>query len=138
MPMVSVIIPLYNGAAYIERSIRSVLNQTFQEFEIIVVDDGSKDGTARIAEAYSDKYPDSFKLVSKENGGHGSAINLAARIARGRYFRVVDSDDWVLTENLHEYAELLNNASADAIITNFHTVNAVTGKKIPIKQFKVN
>ena len=134
---VTFIVPAYNSEKYLDKCLSSFVCDTLSAMEIIVVDDGSKDGTARIAEAYADKYPDSFKLVSKKNGGHGSAINLAARIVRGRYFRVVDSDDWVLTENLHEYAELLNNASADAVITNFHTVNAVTGKKTPIKHGRV-
>lgn len=131
---ITFIVPAYNSEEYLDRCLASLAcEEILIAMEIIVVDDGSKDDTARIAALYTDKYPDSFKLVSKENGGHGSAINLAVRMARGRYFRVVDSDDWVLTENLREYVNLLNAASADVVITNFHTINACTGKKTPIK-----
>lgn len=131
--VVTFIVPAYNSEKYLDKCLSSFLcPKALDEIEIIVVNDGSQDGTARIAEAYVAQYPDSFVLINKENGGHGSGVNIAAQRARGRYLRVVDSDDWVQTENLREYVESLRNASADAVVTNFHKVDAVTGRKIPI------
>lgn len=63
--------------------------------EILIVDDGSKDDTAAIADEYAEKYPTIVKAIHQENGGHGEAVNAGIRNATGLYFKVVDSDDWV-------------------------------------------
>ncbi len=95
MKILSVAIPCYNSAAYMEKCIKSLLIGG-KDVEIIIVDDGSnKDNTAQIADAYAAKYPDMVKAVHKENGGHGDAVNCGLANATGRYFKVVDSDDWV-------------------------------------------
>ena len=101
--MVSVIIPLYNGAAYIERSIRSVLNQTFQEFEIIVVDDGSTDdGSQRVA---TFNLP-SIRLVRQPNGGVSTARNTGIREARYGLVAFLDADDEWMPDHLETIIRL--------------------------------
>lgn len=101
--MVSVIIPLYNGAAYIERSIRSVLNQTFQEFEIIVVDDGSTDdGPQRVA---TFNLP-SIRLVRQPNGGVSTARNTGIREARYGLVAFLDADDEWMPDHLETIIRL--------------------------------
>ena len=88
--MVSVIIPLYNGAAYIERSIHSVLNQTFQEFEIVVVDDGSTDDGPQRVTAFHLPH---IRLIRKANGGVSAARNTGIREARYGLIAFLDADD---------------------------------------------
>lgn len=84
-----------------------------------MVDDGSTDDTARIADAYHEKYPDTVKVVHKENGGHGSGINAGLRAATGKYFKVVDADDWVDHEALERLLDYI--ASFDATAANADT-----------------
>lgn len=99
MKYISFAIPSYNSEAYMERAVESILKGG-EEVEIIIVNDGSSDRTSEIAHNYAKKYPDIIKAVDKENGGHGDAVNTGLRHATGKYFKVVDSDDWVDEEAL--------------------------------------
>ena len=103
----SVIMPLYNKGAYVEKAIRSVLEQTYPHYELIVVNDGSKDNTQQIAEGYVARFPRIFRLINKENGGHGSAVNAGLAVATGQFFKVVDSDDWVNEKALQAVLDTL-------------------------------
>ena len=95
MKILSFAIPCYNSAEYMEKCIKSVLTGG-EDVEIIIVDDGSsKDNTAKIADKYAEKFPTIVKAVHQENGGHGQAVNTGLLNATGKYFKVVDSDDWV-------------------------------------------
>ena len=94
------------------------------EVEIIIVDDGSKDGTGAIADEYAQKYPTIVKAIHQENGGHGAAVNTGIRNATGLYFKVVDSDDWVSISAYKEILKTLNQLaggrpSVDMLISNF-------------------
>ncbi|WP_321571984.1 glycosyltransferase family A protein, partial [Parabacteroides goldsteinii] len=91
MKYISFAIPSYNSEDYISRAIESILPGG-EDVEIIIVNDGSKDGTLKIAKEYKEKYPDIIKVVDKENGGHGDAVNFGLANATGKYFKVVDSD----------------------------------------------
>lgn len=92
--LISFAIPCYNSQEYMAHAIESILPGG-DEVEIIVVNDGSKDDTSKIGHEYADKYPNIVKVVDKENGGHGDAVNYGLENAAGKYFKVVDSDDWV-------------------------------------------
>lgn len=92
---ISIIIPAYNTEQYIGTCLESILKQTLEEIEIIIVDDGSVDGTLHVLEQYQDKYPTKIKVIHKENGGQASARNMALSYAKGEYLGFVDSDDWV-------------------------------------------
>ncbi len=103
MKLLSIAIPCYNSQDYMKNCVESLLPGG-DEVEIIIVDDGSKDNTAAIADEYAARYPGIVKAVHQENGGHGEAVNTGLRNATGLYFKVVDSDDWV---NLEAYREIL-------------------------------
>ena len=94
MKLLSIAIPCYNSQDYMENCIESLLVGG-EEVEILIVDDGSSDRTAEIADDYARKYPTIVKAIHQENGGHGEAVNAGIRNATGLYFKVVDSDDWV-------------------------------------------
>lgn len=112
MKYISFAIPCYNSEAYMSHAIESILPGG-EEIEIIIVNDGSKDRTSEIAHEYQEKYPDIVKVVDKENGGHGDAVNSGLSRATGKYFKVVDSDDWVDEEALHKILQLLRNLEED-------------------------
>lgn len=119
MKVLSLVIPMYNTELYIERCLDSILYNTsvVDLLDIIVVDDGGSDGALTIAETYQKLYPDSVMVVKKENGGHGSAVNAGFSKARGKYFRVVDSDDWVDIDNFADYVNRLKKETADIVVT---------------------
>jgi len=123
MKLLSVVIPCYNSQDYMKICIDSLLPGR-EEVELIIVNDGSVDGTAAIADDYARKYPGIVKVVHQQNGGHGEAVNTGIRHATGLYFKVVDSDDWVDTRaydkvlrTLRGFAE--QNRSVDLLISNF-------------------
>ena len=91
MKLLSIAIPSYNSEGYLAGCIESLLPGG-EDVEILVIDDGSRDNTAAIADEYAAKYPTIGKAVHKENGGHGSAVNAGIDHATGLYFKVVDSD----------------------------------------------
>ncbi|MBO6046489.1 MAG: glycosyltransferase family 2 protein [Erysipelotrichaceae bacterium] len=93
MKTLTVAIPCYNSEAYMDKAIESILICR-DDVEILIVDDGSKDRTAEIGDAYAEKYPDTIRCIHQENGGHGEAVNTGIKNATGRYFKVLDSDDW--------------------------------------------
>ena len=94
MKLLSIAIPCYNSEAYMEKCIQSLLPGG-DEVEILVIDDGSKDRTAEIADEYQEKYPNIVRAIHQPNLGHGGAVNTGIHNAQGLYFKVVDSDDWV-------------------------------------------
>ncbi|HMF56232.1 MAG TPA: glycosyltransferase family A protein [Pyrinomonadaceae bacterium] len=107
---VSVIIPLYNKAGYVLRALRSISAQTFTEFEVIVVDDGSTDDGARVVAEYEDAR---VRLVSQTNAGPGAARNRGAAEARGEFLAFLDADDEWLPEYLEESLKLLEAYGAE-------------------------
>ena len=106
MKYISFAIPCYNSAAYMDRAVESILKGG-EDVEIIIVNDGSKDDTSKIAHEYEEKYPTIVRAVDKENGGHGDAVNAGLDHAEGKYFKVVDSDDWVDEEALYKILDVL-------------------------------
>lgn len=123
MKLLSVTIPCYNSQEYMRKCIESLLPGG-EDVELLVVDDGSTDDTGRIADEYERSYPGIVKAIHKENGGHGSAVNVGLSQAGGLFFKVVDSDDWV-KESAYEAVlctlrELAGGDRAlDMLISNF-------------------
>ncbi len=123
MKLISFVIPSYNSQDYLKVAVDSLLIGK-SDVEIIIVNDGSKDQTLVIANAYQKNYPDIIKVIDKENGGHGSTINAGLKIATGQYFKVIDSDDWVDQTSLIKLIEKIKemnllNQEPDLYITNF-------------------
>lgn len=94
MKYITFTVPCYNSAAYMRKCIDSLL-PAGEDAEIIIVNDGSKDDTGKIADEYAQKYPSIVRVIHQENGGHGEGVNQGMRNATGLYFKVVDSDDWL-------------------------------------------
>lgn len=99
-----------------------------EKLEIVVVNDGSTDSTAEIAQAYCLKYPQTVRLISQENKGHGGALNTGCAAAQGKYLKVIDADDWVETANLSAFIRLLEQCSSDIVLTHHRTVDISTGE----------
>lgn len=123
MKLISFGIPCYNSYEYMGKCIESLLIGG-EDVEIIIVDDGSTDKTAEIADAYAKKYPTICKAVHQENGGHGEAVNTGLRNATGLYYKVVDSDDWVDKDAYLQVLETLKNlvnagTPVDMLLTNY-------------------
>ena len=123
MKLLSVAIPCYNSQDYMGNAIKSLL-EAGEDIDIIVVDDGSTDDTALIADKYAEKYPDIIRVVHKPNGGHGSAVNAGIENAQGLYFKVLDSDDRLDPVVLGEVMDTLKfyskeEAPLDMLVTNF-------------------
>ena len=112
MKYISFAIPCYNSEAYMAKAIESILPGG-DDVEILIVNDGSKDRTSEIGKEYEEKYPGIVKLVNKENGGHGDAVNSGLLHATGKYFKVVDSDDWVDYDSLMKILEVLKGFEKD-------------------------
>ena len=110
-PSVSVVIPVYNGENYLRLAIESVLHQTFQDFEIIVIDDGSKDCTPDVVQSFSDR----VRYVRQENAGVAAAVNHGIRLARGRYFAWLSHDDLWAPEKLSAQLQALQRVDGPAV-----------------------
>ena len=120
MPMVSVIIPLYNVEEYLRQCLDSVVCQTLSNIEIICVDDGSPDRSAEIAAEYVEKYPN-VKLIRKENGGLSSARNAGLEAAQGDYVFFLDSDDKITQEALGVMKQVMRRENPHVIAFNFYS-----------------
>ena len=123
MKILTFAVPCYNSEAYMEKCIDSLLVGG-EDVEILIVNDGSKDRTAEIADAYAKKYPTIVRAIHQENKGHGGAVNAGLANATGLYFKVVDSDDWVNEEAYRKILGILEEAvrgdkTLDMLISNY-------------------
>ncbi len=112
MPLVSIVIPVYNGSNYMKEAIDSALAQTYKNIEIIVVNDGSTDNTDEIAQSYGNK----IRYFQKENGGVASALNLAIQKAKGEYISWLSHDDLYLPNKISAQIKLLNTLNDEKVI----------------------
>lgn len=119
--VLTISVAAYNAAGDLPRCLDSMLQtEVADKLEIIVVNDGSKDDTADVARNYVNQYPDIVKLVDKENGGHGSTINASIPLATGRYYKIVDSDDWVDKKGMEDLVAALETAEADLVLNPYY------------------
>lgn len=134
--IISFIIPSYNVEKYLSTALDSFLaGDVLDKIEVLIVNDGSKDSTAAVANEYVEKYPETYRLINKQNGGHGSAINAGADAANGKFLKVIDADDWVVTDNLKELIKKLEVCEADVFLTPYHTVDMETGEKTVFRMY---
>lgn len=120
--LISVIIPIYNVEKYLKRCVDSVLNQTYNNLEIVLVDDGSPDNSGKICDDYA-KSDSRIKVVHKKNGGLSSARNAGLDIATGEYVSFIDSDDWVEKDLYKVLTDIANENDVDIIISQFKSGN---------------
>lgn len=118
MKALSIVIPVYNTAQYLPRCLDSVLvAEALPYVELIAVNDGSTDRSADVLRDYQARYPENVVFVDKENGGHGSAVNAGLAAATGKYFRVLDSDDWLDSACFVKFLRALAHCDEDLIVT---------------------
>ncbi len=127
MKYITFAVPSYNSEEYMEHCINTLLTGG-EDVEIIIVNDGSKDRTGEIANLYQKKYPTIVKAVNKENGGHGSGVNKGLELAKGLYYKVVDSDDWVDEDALKRVLETIKELEKEKKLVDMMVVNYVYEK----------
>ena len=132
MKLLSVIIPAYNMEAYLPQCVESIIRTTSRTaLEIIIVNDGSEDKTLRIAQQYADKYPNTVRVVDKENGNYGSTINAALPIVDGEYVKILDADDKFEGSLLAEYLTSLQRVrGVDMFVTPFIEAGKYRERKV--------
>ena len=135
--LLTVCVPAYNVEKYLDRCLYTLIDHDMSPYmEVLVIDDGSADHTAQIGHEYERRYPGVVRVISKENGGHGSTINTAVQEAKGLYFRTVDGDDWVdsyqLSDLLHSILD--GKITSDVVSSNYHEINIETAQMTPIMQ----
>lgn len=122
LPKVSIIVPVYNVEKYLDRCIQSLLKQTLQEIEIILVDDESPDSCPQMCDKYA-IYDSRIKVIHKKNEGLGMACNSGLKIATGDYIAFCDSDDWVSPATYETLYSTAINTNADAVYSGIQTIN---------------
>ena len=123
--LLTVSIAAYNMEAYLHQALDSLIDErVIDELEVFVVDDGSTDRTLEIAQEYAAKYPGSIFAVHKENGGYGTTVNYSIAHATGKYFKLLDGDDWFDTEELVKLVTVLRRLDDDVVYTSYRIAYA--------------
>ena len=125
---ISVIVPVYNVEKYLPRCVDSILSQTYENLEILLVDDGAKDSSGRICDEYAGKDP-RVRVIHKENGGLSSARNAGIDAATGEYLAFVDSDDWIEPETYAHMLKLMEKYGAKLVCAGRYDVDGATGER---------
>lgn len=131
MPKVSVIMPVYNVENYLEQCLDCVINQTFKDIEIILVDDGSTDSSLKICKEYAQK-DNRIKIIEQQNQGAGAARNKGLEIATGDYLSILDSDDYFEPDMLEKLYNKITSDDADIVICRCRSIDSVTGEIKPM------
>lgn len=117
-PLISVVVPVYNAEKYLVKCLDSIINQTYKNIEIILVNDGSSDGSLKIINSYKKKYQDKIVVINKKNEGQGVARNEGIKISKGEYLTFVDSDDYIDKNMIFDMLNMAINLNADIVYTN--------------------
>ena len=128
-PMVSIIVPVYNGEKSIERCLRSIQNQSYTNIEVIVFNDGSTDHTEKVIKKYVEEDA-RFHYIKKDNTGVSDSRNIGMASAKGEYFQFVDGDDWLVKRATEEFVRTAQLYDCDMVISDFYRV---CGRKIMVK-----
>ena len=118
--LLTISIAAYNAESYIRKTLDSlIISEGMEKLEVFIIDDGGSDRTLEIAKEYQKKYPDTFIPVHKENGGYGTTVNYSIEHATGKYFKLLDGDDWFNTDNFEQLLKILQEEESDVIVTNY-------------------
>jgi glycosyltransferase involved in cell wall biosynthesis len=132
--LISIVIPTYNMERYLAKCLNTLVisEENMKFLEVLVINDGSKDASSRIAHEFEDKYPATFRVIDKENGNYGSCVNRGLQEAKGKYIKVLDADDYFSCEKFNGYVDFLKGTDADLIITDYNIVdtNGEISKKV--------
>lgn len=125
-PKVSVLVPIYNVERYLRQCINSLIMQTLREIEIILLDDGSTDGSARICDEYAARDP-RIRVIHKANSGYGASMNLGLKLARGEYIGIVESDDWAEVDMFEVLYSIAKEHDVQVVKSDFYDYTAYHG-----------
>lgn len=116
--ILTIVVPVYKVEKYINKCLESLIvpEEQMERLEVLVINDGTPDNSAIMAKEFEKKYPQIFRVIDKENGGHGSCCNVGLKEAKGKYIHFLDSDDW-FDENFSHYLERLEHENADVVFT---------------------
>ena len=124
--ILTVIVPTYNMERYLDRCLSSLIvdnSSKMDSLEVIVVNDGSTDKSSEIAHSFESRYPETFKVMDKPNANYGSCINVALPLARGKYVKILDADDFFDTQLFSKFISILMNCQADMVLTDMREVD---------------
>lgn len=134
----TIVIPAYNVAHYLTKTLDSLACcKHAASLDIIIINDGSADHTEEVAKTYAESYPECVRYITKKNGGHGSGINTGLKLALGKYFSIMDGDDWGNTDALDHILEIMASATEDVLAANFQTYNMKSGETVHFRFGKV-
>ena len=128
--LLTIVVPVYKVEKYINKCLDSLVldnSSLMQEYEVLIVNDGTPDHSAEMSREYVKRYPGTFRQIDKENGGHGSAWNVGLKEAKGKYLRFLDSDDWLTNLDMLIYG--LKDCDADIVFTRYKKHYTLKGKK---------
>lgn len=121
--ILTIVVPTYNAEKYLRDNLESFcIKEILDDIEVLIINDGSTDGSLEIAEDYVRRFPNTYSVITKENGGHGSGINCGIKNANGVYFKVVDADDWVAAKPFLKLVKFLKETESDIVYTGFFWV----------------
>ena len=136
MPSISVMVPVYQTASYLKQCIDSILCQTFESFEVILINDGSKDDSGRILAEYKTQFPEKIRVIEQENHGISYTRNRGIREAVGEYICFLDSDDWVADHYLEALFSAVSQWDADMAVCDYQeTSDEKLGRVVSIPDF---
>lgn len=132
--ILTIVVPVYNMERFLCQCLDSLILSGGQKscLDVIIVNDGSKDGSLEIMREYEAKYPDIFRVYDKENGGHGSCWNVGLDKAKGKYISFLDSDDWYDSDGLIEMLNVLECSDSDVVITKYYNNFEKDGSQHPV------
>jgi len=137
--ILTVSIAAYNVEKYIDQTLSVFEKSDVKEkMEVLIVDDGGSDSTREIAQRYTDKYPSVFKFIHKKNGGWGSTLNASIPIAKGKYFKQLDGDDYFDQDDLADFTNLLERIDSDVVISKVRTFDDISGDILDITKYADN
>ena len=120
--ILTISVAAYNVENYLENSLSSLIAENIMDdIEVYVIDDGGRDKSLTIARRFEEKYPDVFHVVHKDNGGYGSTVNYSIEHATGKYFKLLDGDDWFDTKGLIQLVQVLKKSEADVIVSEYYS-----------------
>ena len=123
--LLSIVIPTYNMEKYLDKCLTSLIisdKELMKLVEVLIINDGSKDNSSAIGHRYQEQYPETYRVVDKENGNYGSCINRGLKEATGRYIKILDADDWFDTPTFEAYLHFLSTTKADLVLSDFEMV----------------
>lgn len=132
--VLTIAVPTFNMERWLDKNLRTYQDERLRgRLEVLCLNNASEDRSKEIILRYVDTYPDIFRLVDRDSRGYGSSINAAMAIAQGKYFRIVDADDWVDTEELVKLVDELVECEADVVLTDYQIVNMQDGSHVAVR-----